>query len=1362
MKFIRTLIILFFLFNSNSYSQSIKFYTVDKELSSSVIHKTYQDNLGNIWIATEEGLNRYDGAKFSIYKNSSKDEFSISSNSVHSICEDLNNNLFIGTSKGIQLFDHATDKFITIPFIGKNNQKHEPSVRKIERLSNGSILVATSGFDGIYGIEKKSEGKYEAHGIKKINLTNKSIGDLYEDNEKNLWISLENGELLKTRGFKIIKRYFTNTENTLYSITTICEDSNHNLYVGTVGKGIFFYNKSNDCFEAIEYTTPNLSVMTLYPYDKNSIYIGTDGYGLKILNIQNRKIKEGNIKAPTFDIENSRVHSILKDHGGNLWIAFFQKGLMMVPNSVNKFKYIGSRSNNLNIIGSNSISSLYNDKKGKLWVGTENDGLYILSNNKLVKYIKSFDSTSKLPTTVVNTFKDSNNDIWIGTLMTGIYRMNSKTYAVKQINEFKDNKVNLVQKAYAFSQDNNGRLWIGTKGQGLFYLNLKDCIIKDINTGISGKTKLENRWINVVFKSDDNKLYIGTCDGIECFNLNALEYEPLNSVKKKFPHIIVTSIYEDKNREMWLGTSVGLLKLNKNRELVESYNSDNGLSNNVIHRIETDNNDNLWLSTNYGLNKFDIRNKKFINFYSSNGLQGNEFSRSASTKDELGNIYFGGLNGINYFNPKDISTSIQSVEAFISDIYLHNKPIRKGMKSGRYEIIKNYIRDVDEINLDYEDNSFTIEFSSLDFTNNEHICYQYSVNNDKWVTLQMGVNSVSFNSMPAGENEIKYRAKSYDNYSNISSIKVHIHPAWYLTNVAKALYIIFLISIVLFIIYEIKRYYKIQQEMLKHVHAKELNETKLQFFINISHEIRTPMSLIIGPLQKLINSDNDIERQKSYKLIYNNSRRILQLINQLMDIRKIDKGQMPMHFAETDMIEFTEVIYNFFQEKAKSNNIQYRFLHKDDKLMGWIDPNHFDKIIFNLLSNAFKYTPANGAIDLSIQKVNKGNDKEIIEIIVWDNGMSIKKDEMERIFERFYQSSNSINSSSTGTGIGLHLSHLFVNLHHGNIRVENNEDGGCRFIVEIPYGCSHLKSEEVNQGIELKEKEEKQILLEAEIEEEVVEKEANRSKSHYRLMIVEDDDEIRNYISNEFSKNYHIIESSNGKEALSVILNKKPDIVISDIMMPDMDGITLCKKIKLNVNINYIPVILLTAKCSDEDNIEGLSAGADAYITKPFNIEVLHNTIDNLLRNREVLKNCYTGNQEQEERQPRFEVKITDNKLLDRIMNVINKNISNPELSVDMIASEVGISRVHLHRKLKELTNQTTRDLIRNTRLKQAVSLLESKNYNVSEVALMTGFSNITIFSRAFKELYGLSPMNYINNKSEIDDIEKEDNREQL
>jgi len=537
--------------------------------------------------------------------------------------------------------------------------------------------------------------------------------------------------------------------------------------------------------------------------------------------------------------------------------------------------------------------------------------------------------------------------------------------------------------------------------------------------------------------------------------------------------------------------------------------------------------------------------------------------------------------------------------------------------------------------------------------------------------------------------------------------------------------------------------------MMEHLHAEEINEAKLQFFINISHEIRTPMSLIISPLQRLIATDSDNERQQNYKLIYRNAERILQLINQLMDIRKIGKGQMQLRFKETDIVPFIKELYHNFEYQAKTKNITLGFTTAIEELKVWIDPKNFDKIIFNLLSNAFKYTPKGGHIQINLKT---GHDSDApspalcdyVEIEVSDNGIGLQEEEINRIFDRFYQVRNGENSSSTGTGIGLNLTRSLVELHYGKITAKNNEGGvGSSFTIRIPLGKDHIPTKDIEatgSGSDVEVTPHTQV---TNIEQEDL---GNiRSKSKRRILIVEDDEEIRHYLHRELGNDFHIQECDNGKDGLAMILQKAPDLVISDVMMPDLDGMSLCKKIKQNVNINHVPIILLTAKVRDEDTIEGLIQGADAYITKPFNIEVLRQTAINLIKGREMLKNTFGGKQVQENKFNKIEKESPDERLLNRVMKVINTNLSNTDLNVEMIATEVGISRVHLHRKLKELTNQSTRDFIRNVRLKQAASLLAEKKHNVAEVAALTGFPSLAYFSTAFKDLFGVSPTAYMN-----------------
>lgn len=566
--------------------------------------------------------------------------------------------------------------------------------------------------------------------------------------------------------------------------------------------------------------------------------------------------------------------------------------------------------------------------------------------------------------------------------------------------------------------------------------------------------------------------------------------------------------------------------------------------------------------------------------------------------------------------------------------------------------------------------------------------------------------------------------------------------------VGKTIYCLTAVIITIFIIVQIRQRYRARQEMLEHIHAEQLNEAKLQFFINISHEIRTPMSLIISPLQKLMATDYDTERQQSYNIIYRNAERLLRLVNQLMDIRKIDKGQMQLKFQETDIVSFIQDLHYTFAYQANTKHIKLDFHSEVKELKAWIDPKNFDKVILNILSNAFKFTPENGNIQIRLCTGNDPNAAEkalsrYFEISIEDDGIGINETELERIFDRFYQIRNSQNNSNIGTGIGLHLTRSLVELHHGSITVENNQGTpGCRFIVRLPLGKEHLKPEEIDNSAV---KQDSVHITTALPTTPLIETSPKtHSKSKYRVLIVEDDDEIRRYICQELGRDFHMQECRNGKEAFTYILKKTPDLIISDIMMPEMDGMTLCSKVKQNINTNHIPVILLTAKSREEDNLEGLSIGADAYITKPFSIEILRQSTFNLIKSRERLRNNFQGNQTQKERMQELEIESPDERLLDRIMKVINDNIANPELNVEMVAETVGISRVHLHRKLKELTNQSTRDLIRNLRLKQAATLLAKKRQSINEVAALTGFTNVAYFSTAFKELYGMTPTAYM------------------
>ena len=650
------------------------------------------------------------------------------------------------------------------------------------------------------------------------------------------------------------------------------------------------------------------------------------------------------------------------------------------------------------------------------------------------------------------------------------------------------------------------------------------------------------------------------------------------------------------------------------------------------------------------------------------------------------------------------------------------------------------IEGTDRFRLSYHDNSFAVQFSTLTYENPEHISYLYSINGEPYIHMLPGTNEIVFSHMPPGTYRFRVKAERNNIETPEYTFTVVVASPWYRSSWAYFIYMLIIGAGLWQFILGRRRREQTRRRMQEHIHAEELGEAKLRFFMNISHEIRTPMTLIVTPLLSLIKNETDPHRKSVYETIRRNAERILSLINQMMDLRKIDKGQMMMRMTETNLVAFIADIHALFKHQAASKQVTLKYEHDIDNLSVWVDRKQFDKVIVNILSNAFKFTPTGGEIVIRLT-----HDDKQAHIAISDNGEQIPEEKLDKIFERFYQSASSVNDRNVGTGIGLDLTRSLVELHHGTIEAHNLKQG-CEFVVTIPLGKAHLNPEELVLEAEAAkvdmEPTEMDSLME-ELEEQVVEQPA-ASNSTVRLVIVEDDDEIRDYLQNELGQQYQVTACTNGKEALSEVLRSGADLVVSDVMMPEMDGNQLCAKLKMNPNTNFIPVILLTAKNRDEDKLEGLETGADAYIVKPFNMDILRRTIANLLNSHRLLRLKYERNDVLEEQVDEVKIKSPDEKLLDRVMATINAHLNDSDLSIDMIADEVGISRVHLHRKMKELTGQTPHDFIRNIRLKRAAYLLTGQGVNVTEVMYACGFSNSASFSTVFKKFYGASPREYM------------------
>jgi len=1316
-----------------AFGQSGRLFTVDKELSNSNVNAIYQDHTGVIWIATEDGLDKYDGAKFTIYKHDDNNRNSLLDNCVYALYSDNQGHLFVGTSCGLQYYDAATDKFTEIRLCYSNGNNMHARIKSIIQRRNGELLVGTSGH-GIFIIH--FSGNFPIAIQSKLPIPTLFIEYLFEDKAQNLWIATDSKGLFQlNHTTNRMQAYFISGKDAWEDITQLCQDGQGCIYACS-SDGLYMYNIAcNDFYKIHNHSFIHLPINTLYPFNVNELYLGTTGHGIKVYDKSTGKIEDGIFQSSSFNFNNSDISTILRDQSGNLWFGIKAKGVMLLPAVTNEFQYLGYKSLTKSKIGSNSIISVCKDHAGNLWLGAANDGVYELKNcnsNNSIRFIHK--GASSVPPIVNGIFEDSFHNLWIGSSFDGVAMMNPTNGKCKYLTLI-DQKGNVTKNFSSFTEDNQRRLWIGMLGGGLFCYNLKTNQTTCVSTFKNGDeyreyiNKLHNRWISSLLYTSHNKLYIGTYDGLGCLDLKTMNFVSTYKTNRLFPTNYIFALHEDYKGDIWIGTSKGLIWLSEKTRKYRLFTTKDGLPSNAICSIEEDKRHTLWVSTDYGIAHFYPRTGTCINYYAGDGLQGNEFNKGASCKDNNGTLIYGGINGITYFDPLQIKAYVKKLQIRIVDFYIHDKAVTKGMKSGNRQIIDTNVYDANKFRLSYKDNSFSIEFSAMEFYNPERISYMYSMNNGQWVSLRMGINKVSFSDLAPGKYHFRVKARDYSAYSDVKEITIIISPPWYESWWAYILYILMITGIFYFALMQVR-----------HHHNSQINEAKLQFLINISHEIRTPMSLILSPLHQLMKSDKNSANQKIYTLIHRNAERILQLVNQLMDVRKIDKGQMSLTFHKIEIVSFISDLCEAFEQQVQNKDINLQFHHDMPSLDLWVDPVNFDKIIVNLLSNAFKFTPEHGKVDVCLSIVGRE-----VEIIVSDNGIPIEEAKMKHIFERFYQISNSVNSSHAGTGIGLHLTRSLVELHHGSINVENNTpEPGCRFIVRLPLGCAHLRTEEMSSD---------ESFLTTTIPINVPDvdlplgDDKTTTKSKHYIMVVEDDDEMRKYICHELENEFYTVESHNGKEALDMILKKVPDLVISDIMMPEMDGLALCRKIKQNVTVNSIPVVLLTAKSTQEDNIEALDEGADAYIIKPFNVEILLKTVENLIKKREQLSNIFEGNQEQTDKVQQVELDSPDEKLMQRLMKVINENIGNPKLTVDLISTEVGISRVHLYRKMKELTNQSPRDFIRNIRLRQAATLLSEKHHNINEVSAMTGFTSVAYFSSTFHQMYGMSPTAYMEKK---------------
>ncbi len=1281
------------------WADSGELFTSGK-LSSSLINCIVQDKYGYIWVGTEYGLSKFDGYRFTNYLHNEEDTTSITDNIISDLLVDKKGNLWIGCAKGLMRYNYETNNFSRLQF----PDGRKPRIYSMVESHRGDILLGTAGY-GLYsvknnGIEKTANNRFTIKWERAYTERDSDVffTHIYEDKHHYLWQSSHLStftRFIEKQG-KVQRKDFKSP----YGAPVKFIQHRPQVMLIVCMYGIIYYDYQTGRIADAGYdlgTFKNHVTINNATFDHDgNLYISTSEHGALIIKKGSNKVEQLENSNSNFNLSTAFVNDIIEDKDNNLWIGCYKKGLYLLNQRQQAFSSWSFSAQNY-IIGS-SVSSIAPGENGETWCTVQNSGVFCFdASGKIIAH-----PTSPAGTCII--YKDRRGAYWISN-GSALYSYNPHTGAYQEKLTFTSAGI------YCMTDDNQGNLYISVYSKGLYIYNVESGKVTVLNMRQRGnKGFLCNDWVRSMAFDHTGHLWIGTSNGVSCLNTKTLSFKDFgwNIILKDRQ---ANGICEGKNGNMIIGTEEGLYLFDRKNNKTLALPHAEVLKGKQVCSIIKDHQGDLWISTTMGIWQYDQKNRQFIGHINGNGLTTREYVLGSSMHTASDLIAFGTSDGITTFYPERVrAKKMELGDVHLTNFIIDGKPI-------------NCLTD--EFTIPYEENSFTLEFSLLNYRNTDNISFQYRINEGKWNSTNEGSNAVSFNKLKPGSYTLEVRAMSNGNFSKKSTI-IHIKVCdpWYASTWAFLLYFLTAAGIILYIIYRYERHRK-----------EDLEETKMQFLINATHDIRSPLTLIMGPLNKLKTRITDAESKQDIDTIDRNAQRLLLLVNQILDERKIDKDQMHLHCQKTDLKEFLRGImslYNFnVQERSITLSLKEdESLKEEGNLQVWIDRINFDKVISNLLSNAMKYTSDGGEITLII-----GKNKESAIIKVEDTGIGLKEEKTDRLFERFYQGNNNSDIHIEGTGIGLNLCRALVKMHGGTIRAYNRTDGikGSCFEVNIPLGKEHLKPEEILQEDSTKT-----------TESTGKRTQANRN---FNILIVDDDAEIAHYIKTELSDWYRFDHARNGKEGLKMLLTGKYDLVISDVMMPEMDGVTMLKKIKGNSNVSDIPVILLTSKSEVENRLEGLRKGADAFLAKPFNMEELHILIDNLVDNVRRIRGKYSGAQGQKAKIEQIQVKGNNDALMERVMKYMNEHLADPDLNVEKLTEDVGISRAQLHRKLKEIAGVSAGEFIRNLRLEQAARLIEEGQINITQVAYSVGFSNQTHFSTVFKKHYGMSPSEYAETK---------------
>ncbi len=1325
-----------------------------------------------MWFATAGGLNRYDGYDYKIYRNTENDSLSILDSYINQVQEDIKGRLWVLTAVGYVVYDPCTEIFQRdlTPFLKEMKMEGTPTLVYIDKEKD--VWTFESGKGATLWQHTTGRTLFCPQGGEGLHPGN--VTDIRDARDATLFI-YENGHIDyvdRTTG-KVVKRdNYVFTHNPSWTgKTSLFIDKDDDLWLYSKNAtGLACYSQKKGSWQLMDnspQSTPyrlTSNVIQDITQDANGkIWLATDHGGINIINKNTESMTVlQNEVADERSIANNSVNCLYCDDVSTVWVGTYKRGISYYNESMYKFGVDHLKALRQVKNFDSDVTYVTADKNELLWLGTNGSGLIRMNQHTGEKQL--FEHSAANPASlsgnvIVALCAARDGKIWVGTYLGGMNCFDGKQFIHYKHQPGNPNSL-ANNNVWTIMEDQEGMIWIGTLGGGLQRLNPA--------TGqfTTYTTELGSTYIASLCMGRDSEIFIGTAIGISIYNSKTQTFENLEGNRQgtqRFSNQNVNHIYEDSRGLLWISTRNGLNVLDRRNDRVMILHSRDGLADDIVYATVEDNNKNMWVTTPNGVSNIVVNTDPknghyfftFYNYGELDGLQDREFNMRSIARTVRGEILMGGIRGLNILRPDAIKYNHILPRVAFTGLTLFNEEVQIGQKYSGNRILPAAINQLERIELKYRQNVFTVSFSGMNYILPEKARFAYMLEgfSTGWLYTDGSMHQATYTNLAPGTYTLKVKAANSDGYWNeeAAQLTIVILPPFWRSVWAYMLYTLALAGVLIYARAQILRRerekFKLQQVELEAARMHQLDDMKLRFFTNVSHEFRTPLTLILAPMEYLISHTDNVANKEKLILVRRNALRLLNLVNQLLDFRKADVSSHKLHAKVDDVIPFLRAICRSFTELSDKKNIRLEFTPEVENCPMVFDEDKLGRILINLLSNAFKFTGEGGRVDVRV-KILPAVDgfPAQVEVRVADTGIGVADEDKARIFERFYQV-GADNQNSSGSGIGLHLVREFVALHQGDIHVEDNPGGGSIFVFTISNLAAMQVDGSTDNNTEIKPSELIQDWTPAAERAAGNESEAKEASPTAPLvLLVEDNDDFRSFLSDSLRGVYRICEAPNGAEAWSIIPELQPDLVISDVMMPEMDGNELCRLVKNDIRTSHIPLILLTARTAEEQKIEGLSDGADDYITKPFNFEILMLRIRRLIEQGEKKREQF---RQQIEPNP-SDITITslDEKLIAKAIRYVEENISRSELSVEEMSRELGMSRVHLYKKLLTITGKSPIEFIRVIRLKRAAQLLRESQMNVSEIAYEVGFNNPKYFSKYFKEEFGKLPSEYKNSST--------------